>query len=1487
MTLLSVLDPALCVKLVLTLGHFLWQATGIAVLAAAAAWLLRRAEARARYAMMAAALLLMAACPVVTFSTLRPPAEPRVVARLPEPPSPEPLELPFPGPVVGAREEAVATLDGAAKGEVTEPVKAAEEVACEASESAAPAGMEWHGWQELAPHVTSAYLIGVVLMFVRLLVSLHGGKRLRKASRPVDDPGLLAVLAERAKLLGLRFTPAVAYCRKVAAPTVVGVLRPMILLPFSLASGLTTEQVEAILMHELAHIRRYDHLVNLLQRIIEAVLFFHPAVWWVSRRIRAEREHSCDDIVVAAGREPREYAESLVRVAELSRGAQRAARLAASGDRPSQLRSRIVRLIGSGGGPQARLTRIGALALMGALALGITTLVFLQSHAGPAAEPRGEAEADGATYDHFLYLRHDVDPKDGMAKTDTLVLVKVTRDTFVQRDLFTQSNLHIGWKPLGVVGGKVYAIAIDRLLAIDVATRQVEIFPSRIQCHVYDSGRLYALVAGKDGKLSLRVFDFRTRSYRDVCAPDFAWPAPPLAVSPDHKRVAFFKARGHALPTRPFELNVVDLAAGTVRRVGGMVRSRVFETGAGMVANGPPFGWLDPKTILFVPDVTREDGFPIHVRVATMEATTGRMTDVVSLPRWRRRLGEPILRPPGDDGCPRVVIRGLGQYRIDVRAGRLVEDDRIGGDYGWVRGRAPERLYHGNTLLAEAREIRDVAVSPDGNRIVWMWKAGRWNQPQLGYHDVWGKTVRIVLRQWFPEGLLWAAAEELARVEAPKPPDGWTALAPQPYPEPRKPPEPDRRPHRADVFTMSLSTDKRKYWRHQPVKLTVTLTNKSAQDITFNRPSAYTNFGLTLHCARFSGGLEEFWHLADLFPTDPVVIGRGESIRCTRTIETRSLGKHTVEGGFWRGPAELRGDVKARPIRFVVEKSPEDARLLKEKFDRLLARCWREFKSNPARCRWSRFLDLGGDAVPHLIAALEAPHDAEFRRRLGSALARVATIDAVPYFDKLLQGDMKGDEHMVLESLDGMIQRSEAPDAALRLLLAALKHQNPKLRRGAAERVSRVHDERVKAAFETAINDADHRTALTAARYLAAYEELDLADWLARAAQKPTKARYLAARSIVEQLERTWRLKTGDLPTARWEDAAQAPDGLKLFKKALRAWEQWARENPRFSRGFFDADRRHWPKAKPAAPPAGKRAGETDPRLERLWQDLAAEDPAEAYKAVRGVTEAVEKTVTFLKRKLEPVASFDAAAIDRLIAELDNPKQAVRQRAFKALSLIGIAVEEAMHKALRATRSQEVKDRLNRLIANAYSPAPTTAPAWRRLRAIRVLERIGTPEARAVLRDLAAGARDARATQQAAWALRRLGRGAKTDSPPWWLARAEEEAELRGNDLQRAYAFAEIAKLLAEAGEVEAALAVERRIDHAPARLTARYRIAAAYARAGKLGAAKDRGEAQERSRKNPRRSRRGPRQRRPPRALPQIHRKSGGIRKEHPRRHQ
>ena len=105
----------------------------------------------------------------------------------------------------------------------------------------------------------------------------------------------------------------------VHVPTIVGWLRPVILLPASVITGLPAAHLDAVLAHELAHVRRHDYLVNSLQAIVETLLFYHPVVWWCSRQIRIEREHCCDDIVVEACGDRVAYATALAQLEELRR----------------------------------------------------------------------------------------------------------------------------------------------------------------------------------------------------------------------------------------------------------------------------------------------------------------------------------------------------------------------------------------------------------------------------------------------------------------------------------------------------------------------------------------------------------------------------------------------------------------------------------------------------------------------------------------------------------------------------------------------------------------------------------------------------------------------------------------------------------------------------------------------------------------------------------------------------------------------------------------------------------------------------------------------------------------------------------------------------------------------------------------------------------------------------------------------------------------
>jgi len=162
-------------------------------------------------------------------------------------------------------------------------------------------------------------------------------------------------------------------------PTVIGWVRPVILLPISSVTGLTPEQLRMVIAHELAHVARHDYLVNLFQVGVESLMFYHPGVWWLSERIRTEREYCCDDLAVASSGSVAHYAHALAALEE-SRDAARTLAVAATG---GSLLDRIARM-GAGGEVRACGTSHPMQAVVMAVVLIVVAVVCGLSSSTPA-----------------------------------------------------------------------------------------------------------------------------------------------------------------------------------------------------------------------------------------------------------------------------------------------------------------------------------------------------------------------------------------------------------------------------------------------------------------------------------------------------------------------------------------------------------------------------------------------------------------------------------------------------------------------------------------------------------------------------------------------------------------------------------------------------------------------------------------------------------------------------------------------------------------------------------------------------------------------------------------------------------------------------------------------------------------------------------------------------------------------------------------------
>lgn len=254
--------------------NFLWQGALVALVLKGILVLTRRSAASLRYRVAMAALILMVCIPVISLWKSH--------ARQPETTSFEPA------PAVAAHLQAA---------EPSEPEAPARVFAPATQRAEHPIG-----WFETAsaefftcvPWISAIWLAGALLAGIRTLAGLWGVRSLRKRASPASARLDLSRLARK---MGVRGPVRLLESECVSAPTVIGWLRPAILLPSGTA--LEAEASEALLAHELAHIRRRDYLANLFQAGVESMLFFHPAVWWVSLQARAERECCCDDDAVA------------------------------------------------------------------------------------------------------------------------------------------------------------------------------------------------------------------------------------------------------------------------------------------------------------------------------------------------------------------------------------------------------------------------------------------------------------------------------------------------------------------------------------------------------------------------------------------------------------------------------------------------------------------------------------------------------------------------------------------------------------------------------------------------------------------------------------------------------------------------------------------------------------------------------------------------------------------------------------------------------------------------------------------------------------------------------------------------------------------------------------------------------------------------------------------------------------------------------------
>jgi beta-lactamase regulating signal transducer with metallopeptidase domain len=255
--------------------HFAWQGLFVGLLLWVVLFLMRKGTASARYAASCAALVILVLLPLVTaFVSYQP-----VTASAPEKVGPVRL-IAVPAKPAGSQPLSAAWLAGI------------------------------QSW------ALPLWSFGVLAFSLRLVLGSKQVAMLRRRGAPADA-SVVEIVAGLAKRMSLTRPVHVLISTLADGPSVVGWIRPVILLPSATILGLTPQQLGAVLAHEIAHIQRYDYLVNILQIMAETLLFYHPAVWWASGRIRHERELCCDDLAVRSCGDALCYARALTTLEKL------------------------------------------------------------------------------------------------------------------------------------------------------------------------------------------------------------------------------------------------------------------------------------------------------------------------------------------------------------------------------------------------------------------------------------------------------------------------------------------------------------------------------------------------------------------------------------------------------------------------------------------------------------------------------------------------------------------------------------------------------------------------------------------------------------------------------------------------------------------------------------------------------------------------------------------------------------------------------------------------------------------------------------------------------------------------------------------------------------------------------------------------------------------------------------------------------------------
>lgn len=283
MPVLSTPEARLAVAIGWSLLHVLWQGSFVAIVLAGALRAMRNLPATTRYALCCGALAALVLCPLLTLARIE---------------------------LIAGHPAATALLDA--------PLAAGKASAL--SNAGASTGRGLLGFvrtlQPWLPAILWIWVLGTGLKVVRIAAGLIRSRALRITSHACTAAPLFEMVRRLSRTLGISRDVHLLVSPDTGIPVVMGWRKPAILLPPSFLQDLSSEEMETVIVHELAHIQRRDYPMNVAQAGVEALFFYHPVVWWISRQIRREREHCCDDIALRVSGSPLVCAKALTALEE-------------------------------------------------------------------------------------------------------------------------------------------------------------------------------------------------------------------------------------------------------------------------------------------------------------------------------------------------------------------------------------------------------------------------------------------------------------------------------------------------------------------------------------------------------------------------------------------------------------------------------------------------------------------------------------------------------------------------------------------------------------------------------------------------------------------------------------------------------------------------------------------------------------------------------------------------------------------------------------------------------------------------------------------------------------------------------------------------------------------------------------------------------------------------------------------------------------------